>query len=142
MNAIQQRWKRWMVAMVCMLALGACATQPPGPVVTYYGTIDHIELIRANESGPINVGSVIGGIAGGVIGYQFGGGVGKGLLTAAGAGLGALAGNAIQKSQERDQYRITVRLDNGGTLVVTEVDQSEFRVGDRVRVVNNRIYRA
>ncbi|MBS0322039.1 MAG: hypothetical protein JSR18_15965 [Proteobacteria bacterium] len=134
-------WKRWVMLMVGALALVGCATQPAPPTVTYYGTIENIQLIPADRSGPVNVGSVIGGIAGGVIGYQFGGGVGKGLLTAAGAGLGALAGNAIQKSQERDQYRITVRLDNGGTLVVSEVDQQEFRVGDRVRVVNNRVFR-
>ncbi len=139
MNVINS-WKRWLVMLVGGLALVGCQTTPP-PTVTYYGTIDAIQLIPADKSGPVNVGSVIGGIAGGVIGYQFGGGVGKGLLTAAGAGLGALAGNAIQRSTERDQWRITVRLDNGGTLNVTEVDQQEFRVGDRVRVVNNRVYR-
>jgi uncharacterized OB-fold protein len=35
-----------------------------------------------------------------------------------------------------------VRLENGGTLVVSEVDEGQLRVGDRVRVVNNRVYRA
>jgi outer membrane lipoprotein SlyB len=134
------RWKRWMLAVLGAVMMAACANQPQ-TTVTYYGVIENIELQRAGQSGPINVGSVLGGIAGAVIGYQFGGGVGKGLLTAAGAAGGALLGNSIEKSQDQDKYRIIVRLDNGGTLAVSEVDEGQLRVGDRVRVVNNRVYR-
>jgi outer membrane lipoprotein SlyB len=134
-------WKRWMLTLIGAVMISACASQPTS-TVTYYGTIESITLQRAGSTDPINVGSVLGGIAGAVIGYQFGGGVGKGLLTAAGAVGGALLGNEVQKSQDRDRYRITVRLENGGTLVVSEVDEGQLRVGDRVRVVNNRVYRA
>lgn len=134
-------WKRWLLAAVGALLLAACANQPQNVSVTYYGTIESMQVTHEGGSGPINVGSVVGGIAGAVIGYQFGGGVGKGLATAGGALGGALVGNAIQKSQDRDRYQITVRLDNGGTLTVSEVDQGELRVGDRVRVTNNRVYR-
>ncbi len=133
-------WKRLIIAIAGMLMISACATQPQ-TTITYYGTIENIQMQREGQSGPINVGSVLGGIAGAVIGYQFGGGVGQGLLTAAGAVGGALAGNAIQRSQERDRYTIIVRLDNGGTLSLSEVDEGQLRVGDRVRVVNNRVYR-
>ena len=135
-------WKRWLLAAVGAMLMAACADQPQNVSVTYYGTIESIQVTRQGDSGPINVGSVLGGIAGAVIGYQFGGGVGKGLATAGGALGGALVGNAVQKSQDRDRYQIIVRLDNGGTLSVSEVDQGELRVGDHVRVTNNRVYRS
>jgi outer membrane lipoprotein SlyB len=140
MNALLSL-KRWMLVLLGASMMAACASQPTS-TVTYYGTIESITLQREGNKDPINVGSVLGGIAGAVIGYQFGGGVGKGLLTAAGAVGGAVLGNEVQKSQDRDRYRITVRLENGGTLVVSEVAEGQLRVGDRVRVVNNRVYRA
>jgi outer membrane lipoprotein SlyB len=134
-------WKRWLLAAVGAMMMAACADQPQNVSVTYYGTIESIQVTHQGDSNPINVGTVVGGIAGAVIGYQFGGGVGKGLATAGGALGGALVGNAIQKSQDKDRYQIVVRLDNGGTLSVSEVDQGELRVGDHVRVTNNRVYR-
>lgn len=141
MNQASQQWKRWLIAALGAVALAACANQPQNSTVTYSGTIESIQVQHGDQSGPINVGSVLGSIAGGVIGYQFGGGVGKGLLTAAGVVGGALAGNAVQKSQEKDRYRINVRLDGGGQLTVSEAGEGELRVGDHVRVVNNRVYR-
>ena len=136
-NALQ----RWMLVLLGAVMITACANQPTS-TVTYYGTIENITLTRAGSTDPINVGSVLGGIAGAVIGYQFGGGVGKGLLTAAGAVGGAMLGNEVQKSQDRDRYQITVRLEGGGTLVVSEVDEGQLRVGDRVRVVEHGVHRA
>ena len=38
--------------------------------------------------------------------------------------------------------RVIVRLDSGETISFNEVGEGELRVGDRVRVVNNRVYRA
>jgi hypothetical protein len=34
-----------------------------------------------------------------------------------------------------------VRLDSGATIALNEFGQGELRVGDRVRVVNSRVYR-
>jgi uncharacterized OB-fold protein len=36
---------------------------------------------------------------------------------------------------------VIVRLDSGGTIGLDRVGQGELRVGDRVRIVNNRVYR-
>jgi len=38
-------------------------------------------------------------------------------------------------------FRITVRLDSGSTLIVEDTRDINLRVGDRVRVENDRIYR-
>ena len=42
----------------------------------------------------------------------------------------------------RDRYRVIVRLDSGGTLAMNEVGEGELRVGDRVRIVSQRVYRS
>ena len=61
------------------------------------------------------------------------------LLTALG---GAFVGNEIEKTQAQgSRYRIAVQLDSGSALVVEDARDVNLRVGDRVRVENNRVYR-
>jgi outer membrane lipoprotein SlyB len=130
--------------------LGGCASEAPfawndSPADVERvetGVVERIELFRDGESAPTGLGAILGGVAGGVIGHQIGGGVGNVAATILGAVGGAVVGNNIQHANARDRYRITVRLDGGGRLDETEVGEGELRVGDRVRVVNNRVYRA
>src|SRR5215472_14343860 len=49
-------------------------------------------------------GAVVGGVAGGVIGHQIGSGRGNTVATIAGAGLGALAGNQVEKNVKKKSY--------------------------------------
>jgi outer membrane lipoprotein SlyB len=134
------------------LLVGGCATPEPYRVYgvapppsyaqrTEYGVVESIGLTRdgATTSG---LGAVLGGVAGGVIGHQIGSGRGNTAATIAGAVGGALVGNEVEKARPQDRYRIIVRLDSGATLAVSEVDEGQLRVGDRVRVVNNRVYRS
>lgn len=112
------------------------------PARTETGTIEAIEIYRALDNKPVNVGTVLGGVAGGVIGHQIGSGRGNTAATIVGAIGGAMVGNEIEKKQvQGNRYRITVRLDSGSTLVVEDTRDVELRVGDRVRVENNRVYR-
>ena len=137
-----------LIVAAC-LGLSACADLPYGGRAgsarvaerVEYGVVESIDLYRAGSSTPNGLGAVLGGIAGGVIGHQIGGGRGNTVGTIAGALGGAFVGNEIQKSSETDRYRIGVRLDNCARLEVDEVGEGELRVGDRVRVVNNRVYR-
>jgi len=142
-----------LLALACGAVLaGGCASPGPyypvygaapaqvAPQRVEYGVVEAIDLTRdgATTSG---LGAVLGGVAGGVIGHQFGSGRGNTAATIAGAVGGALVGNEVEKARPQDRYRIVVRLDSGATLAVSEVDEGQLRVGDRVRVVNNRIYR-
>ena len=107
-----------------------------------YGKIEAIETYQASDNRPFNGGTVLGGIAGGVIGHQIGSGRGNTAATIAGAIGGAVVGNEVEKKQVHgSRYRITVRLDSGSTLVVEDTRETNLRVGDRVRVENNRIDR-
>ena len=118
---------------------------PPQAERVEYGVVENIEMYRSDQQhNPINLGTVIGGVAGGVIGHQIGSGRGNTAATVAGAVGGAVVGNEINRSTQKqsDQYRIVVRLDSGAQLAVTEVGEGALRVGDRVRVVNNRVFRA
>ena len=133
------------------IIVAGCAQ--PGPYRSYdaspvsaerveYGVVENIAMYSGDQpNNPINLGTIIGGVAGGVIGHQIGSGRGNTAATIAGAIGGAVVGNEINKSQQPDRYRVVVRLDSGATLAVTEVGEGELRVGDRVKVVNNRVYR-
>lgn len=106
-----------------------------------YGVVDAIELTRGSSDG-IGAGAVIGGIVGGVLGHQVGSGTGQDVATVAGAVGGAVAGHQIEKSnKQQDAYRIQVRLDHGGYQAVTQQSIGDLRVGDRVRIENDRVSR-
>src|SRR5258708_13316227 len=123
---------------------GLCVLNDPATDVqrVEYGVVEHIDLFREGQSAPTGLGVILGGLAGGVIGHQIGGGFGNTAATVAGAVGGALVGNNIERANARDRYRVTVRLDSGARLELTEIGEGELRPGDRVRVVNNRVSRA
>lgn len=136
-------------AGVAML-VGGCATYEPYPVYreapvvsqrTEYGVVESIQVYRGGSHSPINIGTVLGGIVGGVLGHQIGSGTGNTVATIAGAVGGAAVGNELNRQSSGDRYRVIVRLDSGGTLTLNDVASTELRVGDRVKVVNNRVYR-
>lgn len=106
-----------------------------------YGRVEAIEWYRDGSPRPTGLGAVLGGVAGGILGHQIGSGSGNTAATIAGAVGGALVGNEIERSNDRDRYRVIVRLENGATLAVSEVGEGQLRVGDRVRIVGNRVYR-
>jgi outer membrane lipoprotein SlyB len=106
-----------------------------------YGTVEAIEMTRDGDSRPTGLGAVLGGVAGGILGHQIGSGSGNTAATIAGALGGAYVGNEVERSNGRERYRILVRLDGGGTVAMHEVGEGQLRVGDRVRVVGERIYR-
>ncbi|HEX6137011.1 MAG TPA: glycine zipper 2TM domain-containing protein [Casimicrobiaceae bacterium] len=138
-----------IVALAGAALLGGCAYPEPyavyetRPVVaqrTEYGVVERIDLYRPGATAPVGLGAILGGIAGGVIGHQIGSGAGNTAATIAGTLGGALVGNEMQKANAADRYRVVVRLDSGATLALDQVGEGELRVGDRVRVVNNRVY--
>ncbi len=108
-----------------------------------YGRIDSIQVERSQPSSS-GMGAVMGGVVGGVLGNQVGGGSGRAAATAAGVVGGAIVGDRMEKSRQdqgHDIYKIGVRLDNGGYYTVTQDSISDLRVGDRIRIDNNRVYR-
>lgn len=70
-----------------------------------------------------------------------GGGRGTTAATIAGALGGAYVGNEMERSTGREHHRVIVRPDDGGMLALQDVGEGQLRMGDRVRVIGNRVYR-
>jgi len=132
----------------------ACSSQPTyservyesshanAPVYGDYGQVTSIEVIPV-ASRPSGAGAILGAVIGGVVGNQFGSGTGKAAMTGVGIVGGAVAGNAIENRNKRDDevYRVWIRLDNGGMRSLDFHRVDDLRVGDRVRYDGNQLYR-
>lgn len=83
------------------------------------------------------IGAGAGAVVGGVAGSTVGGGRGSVVGTALGAVLGGLGGAATEEAVTRQKgVEITVKLDSGRLLAITQAADEQFRVGDRVRVLS------
>ena len=103
-----------------------------------FGVVESVRLVRiqAPESG---VGTAAGAALGGVAGSTVGGGSGQFAGAIAGMVLGGIIGQAIeQDANQRTGLEITVLLDNGKYLAITQEGDEQFRSGDRVRVLSGR----
>jgi outer membrane lipoprotein SlyB len=108
-----------------------------------YGTIDSIQVVRGG-GGTNGAGAVVGGLVGALVGNQIGSGNGRTAATVAGAVGGAALGNNVEANRNangQDMYQINIRLDNGEYRSVTQDSVYDLRVGNRVRMVDGRVYR-
>lgn len=100
------------------------------------GVIESVRTvtIEGTQSG---VGVVAGGVVGGIAGSNVGQGKGSTVGSVLGAVLGGVAGQAIEeKASKKDGLEITVKLDSGQLIAVTQEADETFRAGERVRVLS------
>ena len=132
-----------------LMLLGGCAPRVGGsdydsssvrtPQSVAYGTVADVRLIHIQDDSGTNeaIGTIGGGVVGGVLGNMIGGGSGRTLATVGGAVLGAVGGYAGGKALSgQDGYEITVDLDSGGSIVITQGADLEFSPGQRVKVIS------
>lgn len=100
------------------------------------GTIVRIQPIELEGDNQLGLGAVLGAAAGGVLGHQIGSGTGQDVATVLGVIGGAMAGDVVQKkyASKKAGQTLTVRLDNGVTVMVTQETDPALQVGDRVRI--------
>lgn len=151
---------RIAVPVVVLVLLTACASNrtsrvnepvygpsrsaAPAPTAVAYGVVRSIEASNFAGDSAQGGGAVLGGIIGAVVGRQFAdSNSGKNVGTVAGAVGGALIGNEVEKNARRDQagVRVNVQFDQGGVRSFNFKSSGELRVGDRVRVEGNQLYR-
>ena len=151
-----QPMMRLAIPAVVLALLSACASRPqvnepvyspsrsaPSAAVSY-GVVRSIDAVAAASDQPPGGGAVVGGIIGAVVGRQFAdSNSGKNVGTVAGAVGGALIGNEVEKNVRRDQQgvRVNVQLDRGGVRSFEFKSIGDLRVGDRVRIDGNQLYR-
>lgn len=153
-----QRVIRIAVPALVLALLTACASnrttrvnepvyspsRTAAPVSVAYGVVRSIEASTGTGDQAQGGGAVIGGIIGAVVGRQFAdSNSGKNVGTVAGAVGGALIGNEVEKNARREQQgvRVNVQLDQGGMRSFDFKSAGELRVGDRVRIEGNQLYR-
>ena len=126
-------------------------TTAAAPASLEYGRVSNIEYLPAGTNAPLTsnngiIGAVVGGLAGAALGSTIGGGAGRTAATVLGGVAGAAIGNNIARNQQgittAPGYRVTVQTDSGILRTYEVSATGDLRVGDRVRVENNVIYRA
>jgi len=108
-----------------------------------YGTIESIQ-VSSGEGRTSGGGALVGGLVGALAGNQVGSGGGRTAATVAGGVAGAVVGNRVEANRNAEgqqMYAVRVRLDNGEYRDVTQDSVYDLRVGNRVRIVDGRVYR-
>lgn len=144
-------------ALASLALLSACVVAPPReqrvvyapqptsrpvPVYAEFGRVENIGYVQTSQR-TSGGGAILGAVIGGVIGNQFGHGGGKALATGAGVFGGAVAGNAIEGRNRRDDevYRVQVRFDNGSVRDFDFQRIDDLRIGDRVKFEGGQLHR-
>lgn len=136
---------RLLLVALSALMLAACASQSGSSYsraqtrseqTVRLGVVESVRnvTIEGTKSG---VGAVAGAAVGGIGGSHVGKGKGSTVGTVVGAVLGGVAGHAIEDSTTKKAgLEITVKLENGQLIAVTQEADEQFRPGERVRVVS------
>lgn len=140
-----QMLKLFAVLVASVLVLGGCPASLSGDVYSrgqarsaqdvQFGTVISTRqvLIEGTKSG---IGAVSGAALGGIAASNIGGGRGQAAATIGGGLLGGLAGAAAEEGLTRQPgLEITVRLDSGRVLSVTQAADVMYSPGERVRVL-------
>ena len=135
------------MAGVALALLNACAPSLSGSSYTRdqaqreqnvrMGVVESVRQVQIEGTrsgvGPA-AGAVVGGIAGSNVGHGRGAAVGAVL----GSVAGGVAGQAAEQAATRQPgLEITIKLDSGRMIAVTQAADENFRPGDRVRVLSD-----
>lgn len=135
-----------MPALAALVLLGGCAgsqsgsaysrSQTRGEMNVRMGVVESVRtvLIEGTQSG---VGAIAGGAVGSIAGSNVGEGRGSTVGSIIGAVAGGVAGQALEERfSKKDGLEITIKLDNGQMIAVTQEADETFRPGERVRVLS------
>lgn len=138
-----------LLASLSGAGLGGCAsglggdtysrTEARRVINVKFGTVEAVRAVKL-EGTKSPVGTVAGAAVGGVAGSSVGSGKGAAVGAVVGAVAGAVAGSAVEElSTRKPGVEITVRLESGSIFAVVQEDGGEaFRIGERVRVLEDR----
>ena len=103
------------------------------------GTVESVRDITI-DTRDTGTGTLAGAAIGGVAGSTVGGGYRANAAGAiAGAVVGGLIGNAVEKNNnDRRGVEVTVRLEGGKLIAITQEKDEDFRIGDRVRILSGQ----
>ena len=134
------------VAAASVAVLGGCASSMSGGAYSrgqarqaqevQMGVVESVRTVKI-EGTKSPVGAGAGAVVGGIAGSNVGSGKGSTVGTILGAVAGGVAGSMIEEGATgKEGLEITVKLDNGRMIAVTQEADEQFRVGERVRVLS------
>jgi len=135
-----------IISLVAALAVGGCASSMSGGAYSrsqarqaqevQLGTVESVRNVQI-EGTKTPIGTLTGAALGGIAGSMIGQGTRANTAGAiGGAVLGGMAGSAVEEGVTRQQgIEVTVRLDNGRMVAITQGADQPFAPGDRVKVV-------
>lgn len=137
-----------LIALLLATALAGCANSMSGSVYSRdqaraemtvrLGVVESVRQVQI-EGTKSPVGTVAGGVVGGYAGSNVGGGRGSTVGAVLGAVAGGIAGSAIEEHATRTNgLEITVKLDGGNLIAITQEADEVFKPGERVRVLSGR----
>ncbi|MFP5350495.1 MAG: glycine zipper 2TM domain-containing protein [Gammaproteobacteria bacterium] len=135
-----------LVVLASTLFIGGCASSLSGSAYerrqartvqeVELGVVEHVRTVQI-EGTKSGIGAHAGAAAGGVAGSEIGQGKGRVVGAIAGAVVGGVAGAAAEERLTRQPgLEITVRLDSGRLVAITQAADEAFRVGERVRLIH------
>jgi outer membrane lipoprotein SlyB len=137
-----------LAALAALALLAGCATtsqsggaysqsQARHEMTVRLGVVESVRPVRIEGNRETPAGTIAGGAIGAAAGGNVGGGRGQSLGAIVGAVAGAVAGNAIERNvTEKNGLEITVRLEGGQLIAVTQEADEQFQPGERVRVLS------
>jgi outer membrane lipoprotein SlyB len=135
-----------VIASACVVVLAGCAASQSGSAYSRtqarqaqdveMGVVESVREVQI-EGTKTPIGAGAGAVVGGVAGSTVGGGRGSAVAAVLGAVGGGLAGAAIEEGVTRKKgLEITVRLDSGKMIAVTQEADEAFAPGERVRILS------
>jgi outer membrane lipoprotein SlyB len=137
-----------VTSMVSLIGLAGCAMTPNSANIYQSGQTQNQQSVRMGvvesirhvtiNAGQTGVGTLGGAALGGLAGSTIGGGRGSIAAAVGGAIAGGLIGQKLEQGvNTKPGLEITVKLDNGQLIAVTQDADEVFRVRERVRVLSD-----
>lgn len=122
--------------LLVAIAAGVVANGAAAQTCRDCGVVQSMRYVEEKGQGS-GLGMVAGGVVGGVLGHQIGSGRGNTVATIAGAGVGAYAGNQVEKNAKTKTYwAVAIKMDNGATRNFTYTSKPAVHEGERVKLVD------
>jgi outer membrane lipoprotein SlyB len=134
-----------ILVLTLLFALGGCASSMSGKAYerssartvqeVQMGTVTHVREVQI-EGTKTNIGASVGAVIGGTAGGNSRSPVRSTIGGAAGAVVGGMIGAAAEEGMTRQKgIEITVKLDAGRMIAITQAADEDFKVGDQVRIL-------
>jgi outer membrane lipoprotein SlyB len=135
------------IALLATVTLAGCASGLGGGdyqraearrvISVRMGVVESVRPVKL-EGTKSPVGSLGGAAIGGIAGSTVGQGKGAAIAAVIGAVAGGLAGRPPKKATRKQGIEVTLKMDNGELLAVTQEDGGEnFQPGERVRLLQD-----